>query len=72
VVTETLSSLLEKGGHNLMPYAMKLYKTRSVDFKAMNKFKSTYGRSCDIHFMGLWDSVSTSGWIYAPVFLDRY
>ncbi len=61
--------LMEKGCQNLIPYAMKLYKTRKVDFKTMQKFKSTYGRSCNIHFMGLWDSVSTFGWIYDPVFL---
>ncbi len=61
--------LLEKGCQNLIPYAMKLHKTRKVDFKLLQKFKSTYGRTCKIHFLGLWDSVSTFGWIYDPVFL---
>jgi len=61
--------LLEQGCQNLIPYAMKLYKTKKVDFKILQKFKSTYGRTCNIHFLGLWDSVSTFGWIYDPVFL---
>ena len=61
--------LLEKGCQNLIPYAMKLYKTQPPNFEILQKFKSTYGRNCKIHFLGLWDSVSTFGWIYDPVFL---
>jgi len=61
--------LLDKGCQNLIPYAMKLYEARNPDFKILQKFKSTYGRTCNIHFLGLWDSVSTIGWIYDPVFL---
>lgn len=61
--------LLEPGCQNLIPYAMKLYKAEHVDFKILRKFRSTYGRSVDIDFLGLWDSVSTTGWLYNPVFL---
>ena len=71
--------LLEPGNQNLIPYALKLFKSKvrpywlfgraSPRFKVMRKFKSTFGRSVDIHFLGLWDSVSTFGWIYSPVFL---
>jgi len=61
--------LLEAGCQNLIPYAMKLYKADKVDFKIMRKFRSTYGRSVKIDFLGLWDSVSTTGWVYNPVFL---
>jgi len=61
--------LLEKGCQNLIPYAMKLYKTRNMDFKVLQRFKSTYGRTCNIHFLGLWDSVRSFGWVYDPVFL---
>jgi uncharacterized protein (DUF2235 family) len=61
--------LMERGCENLIPYAMALYRARKVDFEILNKFKSTYGRSVQIHFLGLWDSVSTVGWIYDPVFL---
>ncbi len=61
--------LLEPGCQNLIPYAMKLYKAKKVNFKTMSRFKSTYGRNVKIDFLGLWDSVSTMGWIYNPVFL---
>ena len=71
--------LLESGNQNLIPYAVKLYKSRkrpfwivgrgSPRFGVLRKFKSTFGRSVDIHFLGLWDSVSTFGWIYNPIFL---
>jgi uncharacterized protein (DUF2235 family) len=61
--------LLDKGCQNLIPYAMKLYKAPRIDFKILAKFRSTYGRPCPIHFLGLWDSVSSFGWIFDPVFL---
>jgi len=64
--------LLEKGCQNLIPYAMNLYKAAGkLDFKVLGKFKATYGRKCDveIHFLGLWDTVSTFGWVYDPISL---
>ena len=71
--------LLEPGNQSLIPYAIKLYKSKkrrywivgsaSPQFKVMQKFKSTFSRPVDIHFLGLWDSVSTFGWIYNPIFL---
>lgn len=71
--------LLETGNQSLIPYALSLYKSKkrrfwivgrsSPQFQVMQKFKSTFGRSVDIHFLGLWDSVSTFGWIYNPIFL---
>lgn len=61
--------LLDRGCQNLIPYAMKLFARRKVDFKVLQKFKSTYGQAVPVHFLGLWDSVSTLGWIHDPVFL---
>ena len=61
--------LLEAGCQNLIPYAMKLYKAKQVDFATLNRFRSTFGRKIKIDFLGLWDSVSTLGWVYNPVFL---
>jgi uncharacterized protein (DUF2235 family) len=61
--------LLEPGCQNLIPYAMKLFKAEQLDFEILQKFRSTYGRKINIHFLGLWDSVSTTGWLYNPVFL---
>ncbi len=62
--------LLEKGCQNMIPYAMKLFKTKKkVDFQILRKFQNTYGRTCSIQLLGLWDSVRTFGWIYDPIFL---
>jgi len=71
--------LLESGNQNLIPYAIKLFRSRkrpywifgrgTPQFEVLMKFKSTFGRSVDIHFLGLWDSVSTFGWIYNPIYL---
>lgn len=61
--------LIDRGCQNLIPYAMKLFAARKVNFRVLQKFKSTYGREVPVHFLGLWDSVSTLGWVYDPVFL---
>lgn len=61
--------LLDAGCQNLIPYAMELFNARSPNWKLLKKFKKTYGRNCSIHFLGLWDSVKTFGWIYDPIFL---
>ncbi len=61
--------LLESGSSNLIPYALNLYRSKPVDFEILAQFKATYGRNIHIDFLGLWDSVSTFGWIYNPVFL---
>lgn len=59
--------LLEKGCQNLIPYAMKLYK--KADFQVSGRFKATLARPCRVKFLGLWDSVSTFGWVYDPLHL---
>jgi uncharacterized protein (DUF2235 family) len=61
--------VMDRGCQNLIPYASQLFTASNPDWNVLNKFKDTYGRKCDIHFLGLWDSVSTFGWIYDPVFL---
>ena len=61
--------LLEPGCQNLIPYAMQLFRSRPPKFPIMGKFKKTYSRDCPIHFLGLWDTVKTFGWVYNPIFL---
>jgi uncharacterized protein (DUF2235 family) len=71
--------LLESGNQNLIPYAIKLFRSRkrpswifgrgAPQFEVLTKFKSTFGRSVNVHFLGLWDAVSTFGWIYNPIYL---
>ena len=43
----------------------------ALDFAVLASFKETYGRHqpVAIDFLGLWDTVSTFGWIYSPIFL---
>lgn len=36
------------------------------DFALLEKFKSTFGRKVPIHFLGLFDTVKSVGWIYEP------
>jgi uncharacterized protein (DUF2235 family) len=64
------------GGH--IPYLLRLYSNASR--KAYSKgqkqiptdsfseaFKETYSRTIPVHFVGVWDTVSSVGWIYDPV-----
>ena len=56
---------------NLFEYAWSILKTRrkqddSLDFELQGRFKSTFGRKIPIHFLGLFDTVSSVGWIYDP------
>ncbi|MGI9240168.1 MAG: T6SS phospholipase effector Tle1-like catalytic domain-containing protein, partial [Verrucomicrobiales bacterium] len=56
--------LLEPGLDNLVPYALKLFSAaQKLDFQVIARFKSTYARkgAVDIHFLGLWDTVSSYG-----------
>lgn len=56
---------------NLFEYAWSILKTRnkaddSLDFQLQGRFKATFGRAVRIHFLGLFDTVSSVGWIYDP------
>ena len=57
-------------------------KLTDTDWQVAARFRKTYGRQITneegkttsrlpIHFLGLWDSVSTFGWIWDPVFLPH-
>lgn len=77
--------LLSSGQHNLVPYAMRLFKSlRGNDgddgkdskyWRLSNEFRQTFARPVEdgetqkrfqIHFMGLWDTVSSVGWVWEP------
>lgn len=74
--------LLHANCQNLVPEAMRIYHDRKLAIKANNndgkenglsiagKFKDTFGRRVRIHFLGLWDTVSSVGWVYDPVTLQ--
>jgi uncharacterized protein (DUF2235 family) len=62
--------LLREDNEGLIPYAIRLMKTRPLTgdvFKIAAKFKATFSRECKTHFLGVWDTVSSLGWIYNAV-----
>lgn len=59
--------LLNKGNELLINYAYKMFnRPTSEKFDLANKFKKTFSRVCKPHFVGLWDTVSSVGWVYDP------
>ena len=76
-----LYGLLRPGNETLVPYAIRMMmavtKAREKDGeykKEMDKyfglaaqFKATMSRECNIWFVGVWDTVSSVGWIENPL-----
>lgn len=54
--------LLQMRNHNLIPYALGLYD-RSRDPELEADFTATFGRPCVPHFVGVWDTVKSLGWL---------
>jgi uncharacterized protein (DUF2235 family) len=72
--------LIRKGNEVLIPYALRMLKHRprkapagSGEFAEWEElgrqFRETFSRECKPHFVGLWDTVSSVGWIFNPVTL---
>jgi len=61
--------LLQKGSKNLIPYASKVYNDNSNDTIAKG-FKATYCHECKPHFIGVWDTVASLGWINGKNFFN--
>lgn len=66
--------VLPAGNDGLIPYVLKMYarQTRNAQrlqntFVAATAFKESISRACPLHFVGVWDTVSSYGWIYNPV-----
>jgi uncharacterized protein (DUF2235 family) len=66
--------LLEGGNEGLIPYIMRLYALRTKEtkrqiptFRAEDNFKYAFSRKVDVHFLGLWDTVSSYGWVTSPI-----
>ncbi len=59
--------LLGKGNQNLISYAYEIYSDvklkEKLKYEIAGKFKYCYGREINFHFMGLWDTVSSVGWV---------
>ena len=60
--------LLTPGNEALIPYALRLYKGNDPRrFEIAAGFKSTFSIACSPYFVGLWDTVSSVGWILDPI-----
>lgn len=61
--------LLEYRNENLIPYAIRMFYYER-DHKIYAGFRRRFSRRCNIHFLGLWDTVKSIGWIYNPLTLQ--
>ncbi len=59
--------LLTEGNEGLIPYAIRMIKRKKIDFEVAKDFKNTFSRDCKTYFVGVWDTVSSLGWVYDPV-----
>lgn len=60
--------LLTPGNEALIPYAVRLYKSNDPrKFEIAAGFKSTFSLPCAPYFLGLWDTVSSIGWMLDPI-----
>ena len=55
--------LLTEDNEALIPYAIRMIKSSRIDFQVAADFKKTFSRECKPHFLGLWDTVSSVGWV---------
>ncbi|HET8833694.1 MAG TPA: DUF2235 domain-containing protein [Gemmatimonadales bacterium] len=62
-----LTGLLSEGNDALIPYAIRMARGRSIDFDVAAQFKGTFSRECTPWFIGVWDTVTSVGWIYNAV-----
>jgi hypothetical protein len=64
--------LLEPGNEQLIPYILRMYAQKSKaaqesTIPAENAFKYAFSRSVEVHFCGVWDTVSSYGWLTSPI-----
>ena len=71
--------LLTPGNEGLIPYAIRMVKKKKIDFAVLADFKKTFAPSpcrecegwcahdCKPYFVGVWDTVSSVGWVYNAV-----
>ena len=60
--------LLRRGNEALIPYATDMLKRpKEKTFRIADGFKATFSRECKPYFIGVWDTVSSVGWITDPV-----
>jgi uncharacterized protein (DUF2235 family) len=75
----SMYGLFPKGNEPLVPYAIRQLTSFNDDESKVNEkfaladgFKNTFtSAKCPVHFMGVWDTVSSVGWIANPLQLPR-
>ncbi|MGO8061426.1 DUF2235 domain-containing protein [Rhizobium johnstonii] len=75
----SMYGLFPKGNEPLVPYAIRQLTGFNDDdenpndkFALADEFKATFSSvACPIHFMGVWDTVSSVGWIANPLRMPR-
>ncbi len=45
----------------------RLTARKRPDFSLMTRFKNTFSQDVNVHFLGLFDTVSSVGWVYDPL-----
>lgn len=59
--------LLDRNNEGLIPFAIRMIKNRKINFSVAGEFKKTFSQECKPHFVGVWDTVSSVGWVYNAV-----
>lgn len=55
--------IMDPGCESVVSYAVKLFKNPTDrNLKIAGSFKNTFGIDCKVHFLGVWDTVSSVGW----------
>lgn len=61
--------LLSKGNEELVPFAWDMFK-KEKDQKLYTGFRYTFSRKVHVRFLGVWDTVSSVGWMWDPKYLQ--
>jgi uncharacterized protein (DUF2235 family) len=61
--------LLRRRQEVLIYYMIRMMRNAAdkETFAIAKQFQNTFSRDCPIYFLGVWDTVSSVGWVYSPV-----
>jgi uncharacterized protein (DUF2235 family) len=67
-----MCGLLPRGNDNLVDYAVRLFAGKKFEIAFGDEatelagFRHAFSRPCPVRFLGLWDTVSSVGWVWDP------
>jgi uncharacterized protein (DUF2235 family) len=65
--------LMSAGNEGMIPYAVRLFKSgKDNKFDLARGFHKTFCLPCKPYFLGVWDSVSSVGWLLDPIGLKPW